>query len=157
MIWPVDEGSTQRKAMVTAYEALAAQYKTCEFIESIGSGIIHPSLADLVELHDTTCGVNSDLPLEPLADSEINYPSAEHIKLFDKAFRARGAAQPTPGLLWELLSDKATEMIKGLDTQRARQASERAQAAEAQQQPAANDVSPHLAQQSERSNMEHAR
>jgi hypothetical protein len=53
-IWPINpDRAPIRDAWIARYEAKAASYASCRFVESIGSGIIHPTLAAVIELHDT--------------------------------------------------------------------------------------------------------
>ncbi|MEK8029722.1 hypothetical protein AACH06_02720 [Ideonella sp. DXS29W] len=55
-VWPVSpERAPIRAQWVAEYEALAAQYSSCRFIEAAGSGTIHPRIAEVVALHDREC------------------------------------------------------------------------------------------------------
>lgn len=45
------------------YVTKCQRYRVCQFVETIGSGEIEPTLLQLIEQHDAQCGVTSDLPL----------------------------------------------------------------------------------------------
>jgi len=45
------------------YERAAASKATCQFVETIGSGAIHPDIAHIVQLHDDRTRATSSLPL----------------------------------------------------------------------------------------------
>jgi hypothetical protein len=64
-VWPVrPERLPDRAAWVTAYEERAAGFAACRFVESVGSGVVHPRVAPVVVLHDAECRANDpDLPL----------------------------------------------------------------------------------------------
>jgi hypothetical protein len=63
-VWPVPlEKMAQRTEWVTNYEAAAAGFAACEFMESVGSGVVHAELASVVKLHDDLCRANSGLPI----------------------------------------------------------------------------------------------
>jgi hypothetical protein len=52
-VWPIDaERMADRNAWVADYEARASAYAACVFMETIGSGMIHPELSPVVALHD---------------------------------------------------------------------------------------------------------
>lgn len=52
-VWPVDPARRPvRDAWVAHYEATAAAFASCQFLESLGSGTVHPALLPIVELHD---------------------------------------------------------------------------------------------------------
>jgi len=52
-VWPVSaERMALRSEWIAEYEARAAAFSACRFVESIGSGIIHESLQAVIELHD---------------------------------------------------------------------------------------------------------
>ncbi len=52
-VWPIrPERLGDRMKWITAYEAKARNFASCTFIESLGSGVIHPKVATIVELHD---------------------------------------------------------------------------------------------------------
>lgn len=52
-VWPVrPERVRERSEWIAAYDAQAAGFASCKFIESIGSGITHPKVAPVVALHD---------------------------------------------------------------------------------------------------------
>jgi hypothetical protein len=55
-VWPVRaERRAERAAWIADYEAKAARYAACVFVESLGSGRVHSKLAPLVDLHDREC------------------------------------------------------------------------------------------------------
>jgi hypothetical protein len=52
-----------RTAWVTAYEAAATGFAACEFVEGIGSGIVHPEIGPVQKLHDDLCRATSGRPI----------------------------------------------------------------------------------------------
>lgn len=64
-VWPVSpEKLPIRSAWIEAYEAKAAGYAACRYLETLGTGQIHAELHDLVELHDRESGaLRQDAPL----------------------------------------------------------------------------------------------
>ena len=63
-IWPVNpERMPKRTAWIERYERAAASYAACRFVESLGSGVVHPDVRPVVELHDRLCRATSQLPL----------------------------------------------------------------------------------------------
>ena len=63
-VWPVrPERLPERQAWVEAYEAAAAGYAACEFVEDVGSGLVHPDVARVVRLHDDLCRASGGLPI----------------------------------------------------------------------------------------------
>lgn len=58
-IWPVQpQRMHQRADWVAAYEAKAAAFAACRFVESVGSGVVHERLQAVVELHDAESRAN---------------------------------------------------------------------------------------------------
>lgn len=52
-VWPVSpEGLAVRASWVAGYEAKAAGYAACRYVESIGSGAVHERVRAVVDLHD---------------------------------------------------------------------------------------------------------
>jgi hypothetical protein len=52
-VWPVrPERLGARNEWVAAYEAKAAAYAACRYIETLGSGVVHEAIRTVVELHD---------------------------------------------------------------------------------------------------------
>jgi hypothetical protein len=52
-VWPVaDQWAETRRAWVDAYEAKAAGFAACRFVEEIGSGRVEPAARRVVDLHD---------------------------------------------------------------------------------------------------------
>lgn len=63
-IWPVrPESVAVRNAWVAGYEAKAAAFAACRFMESMGSGVIHRTIKAVVDLHDRESGALSDAPI----------------------------------------------------------------------------------------------
>lgn len=64
-VWPVDaQRLPERQAWVADYEQRAAQFAACRFLESLGSGRVHPELTDTIEIHDRLSrSLTPDLPL----------------------------------------------------------------------------------------------
>jgi hypothetical protein len=63
-VWPVaPEHMPMRVGWITEYEAAARGFAASEWIESIGSGITHPEVRIVQELHDEFCGATRRLPL----------------------------------------------------------------------------------------------
>lgn len=63
-VWPVaPERLPARQEWVRAYEKTAQGYAACHFIENCGSGVIHPEVAPVIELHDGLSQAMSKLPL----------------------------------------------------------------------------------------------
>jgi len=59
-IWPVRSDRLQaRTEWVSKYEQAATAYAACRFIESMGSGQVHPEIGDIVELHDREARANN--------------------------------------------------------------------------------------------------
>jgi len=59
-IWPVrPERLHDRREWVSKYEQAAAAYAACHFIESFGSGQVHPEIGEVVELHDREARANN--------------------------------------------------------------------------------------------------
>ena len=59
-IWPVRPERLQaRTEWVSKYEHAAAAYAACHFIESVGSGKVHPEIGGVVELHDRETRANN--------------------------------------------------------------------------------------------------
>lgn len=53
-VWPVrPEGIPVRNAWVENYESQAAAFAACQYLESLGSGIVHESVKPVMELHDS--------------------------------------------------------------------------------------------------------
>jgi hypothetical protein len=52
-VWPVrPERLVVRNHWLSIYEAKAASYSACRYIESLGSGVIDESIHPVIELHD---------------------------------------------------------------------------------------------------------
>lgn len=63
-VWPVaPERLPIRNAWIADYEAKAAAYAACSFVEEVGGGATHPRAQALAELHDAQCGANELRPI----------------------------------------------------------------------------------------------
>jgi hypothetical protein len=64
-VWPVNaERMPDRVAWIEAYERRAAEFAACRFVESLGSGIVHPDVGSVVKFHDNECrAMVSGLPI----------------------------------------------------------------------------------------------
>lgn len=63
--WPVSpEQMPARQDWIERYENQAASYAACRYLETLGSGFIHPELQAVVALHDSESrALRQDLPL----------------------------------------------------------------------------------------------
>lgn len=62
--WPVPpDRLPQRTQWIDAYEVAARQFAACTFLESLGSGTIHPEARFVQELHDELCQATGHLPI----------------------------------------------------------------------------------------------
>ena len=65
-VWPVHpERMAQRNSWITRYEAIAADFAACHFVEALGSGMVHEAVRGALELHDARSGAL--VPDKPLA------------------------------------------------------------------------------------------
>ena len=63
-VWPVAaERLAQRHEWVARYESAASAFAACSFIESVGSGVVEPAVAEVQQLHDELSGASSRLPI----------------------------------------------------------------------------------------------
>ena len=63
-VWPVAENNmSERRAWIDRYERASQSHAACAFLESIGSGTIHPDVRQVVELHDRLCQSDAQLPI----------------------------------------------------------------------------------------------
>jgi hypothetical protein len=63
-VWPVHpDRLPMRNEWIATYEAAATGFAACEFIETVGSGIVHNEIAPVVKLHDDLCRATSGLPI----------------------------------------------------------------------------------------------
>ena len=63
-VWPVSaEQMPKRNAWIESYETAARKYAACEFVEVLGSGITHPEVRRVQELHDELCSATRSLPI----------------------------------------------------------------------------------------------
>ncbi|TVP93805.1 MAG: hypothetical protein EA381_21145 [Planctomycetaceae bacterium] len=52
-VWPVaPERLALRNSWVAEYESRASQFASCRFVESLGSGVVHPRIRPVIDLHD---------------------------------------------------------------------------------------------------------
>lgn len=62
--WPFPpEHLARRQQWVDGYEAAAARFASCRFVEQLGSKVVHPDAEAVRELHDKLCQSNTSLPL----------------------------------------------------------------------------------------------
>jgi hypothetical protein len=63
-VWPIDPARLpERQRWVEEYEQAAQKFAACKFIEALGSGVVHPAVADVQQIHDELCQVNRDIPI----------------------------------------------------------------------------------------------
>jgi hypothetical protein len=63
-VWPVKEEYIPiRNAWLADYHAAAAAFSSCEFFESIGSGVMHGDVLPVVAWHDELGKATSGLPI----------------------------------------------------------------------------------------------
>lgn len=63
-VWPVrSESVAVRNQWIASYEAKAVAFAACRYIESMGSGVVHESLASVIDLHDRESQALSGAPL----------------------------------------------------------------------------------------------
>jgi hypothetical protein len=63
-VWPVrPEKLPKRTEWIANFEAAATRFAECEFVESVGSGLVHSEVARVVKLHDDLSRANSGLPI----------------------------------------------------------------------------------------------
>lgn len=63
-VWPVaPERLAERREWVARYESAARAFAACSFIESVGSGVVEPAVAEVQQLHDELSGASSRLPI----------------------------------------------------------------------------------------------
>lgn len=63
-IWPVSlDRVPARDAWIREYEHTAKLFAACHFIESMGSGVVHPDVRPVIELHDTLASALSNRPI----------------------------------------------------------------------------------------------
>lgn len=63
-VWPVaQEHLPKRYEWITNYEEAARSFAACEYLESLGSGVIHSEARRVQELHDELSGATRQLPL----------------------------------------------------------------------------------------------
>lgn len=63
-VWPVrSESITVRNQWIAGYEARAAGFAACRYIESMGSGVVHEALKSVIDLHDRESQAHSGAQL----------------------------------------------------------------------------------------------
>lgn len=61
--WPNEKVEASFKAWETKYLQSSADYATCRFLKTSGSGVTHPELAHIVEIHDQATQAHRSLEL----------------------------------------------------------------------------------------------
>ena len=63
--WPYEseEAMARFQAWDADYLLRQSRYATCRFIGELGSGMVHPEIRPIVELHDTLTGWQKSLDL----------------------------------------------------------------------------------------------
>jgi hypothetical protein len=97
---------------IKAYEVIAELYKTCTLIEVVGSGVVHPALTTLVDYHDASRKVHSELPRELLHESETDGPSFRECATFNATYRPEKHA---PDDIWAMLSPAVQSVLTMMD------------------------------------------
>lgn len=63
-VWPVHpDRLPRREAWIAEYEAAAAHFAACRFLEEVGDGPVHPRCAEVQRIHDELSRARTDLPL----------------------------------------------------------------------------------------------
>ncbi|MEP7336703.1 MAG: hypothetical protein ABI977_02980 [Acidobacteriota bacterium] len=63
-VWPIAPGRMAiRKAWIERYETVAESFAACTLLEEVGSGVSHPDVAAVQQLHDVLCRATSELPI----------------------------------------------------------------------------------------------
>lgn len=63
-VWPVkEEHISGRNAWLADYHSVAGAFSSCQFIETLGSGVTHPDVFPVMEWHDELSKANSMLPI----------------------------------------------------------------------------------------------
>lgn len=63
-VWPIaPEKMAARQAWVRQYEAAAAKFAACRFIEALGNRTVHPRVREVQRIHDQLSRAESTLPL----------------------------------------------------------------------------------------------
>jgi hypothetical protein len=63
-VWPVaPDRLPERERWLAAYDTKAQAHAACRFAEAIGSGVIHPKVAPVLDLHDFESGALTQRPL----------------------------------------------------------------------------------------------
>ena len=63
-VWPVAaEHLPLRREWIERYESAAQGFAACRFVESLGSGVVAPAVAEVQRLHDELCGAATGLPI----------------------------------------------------------------------------------------------
>lgn len=107
-----DPDHTRVPRAIEAYEILAKQYKVCELVAAVGSGVIDPDLQPVLAYHDAQCRVGTALKLEPQHRSEAAEPAAMDLIAFSDEYRKGGYA---PDKIWAVLSRDVQLALRHLD------------------------------------------
>jgi hypothetical protein len=63
-VWPVQaERMRERGAWVARYELAAKSFSACRYVQTLGSGRVHPTIKSVIELHDRLSGATTNLPI----------------------------------------------------------------------------------------------
>jgi hypothetical protein len=107
-----DPDGTRFAAALKDYKVASEKFATCEFIETVGSGLISNDLRPLVEYHDNRCKVGSVLPMELLASTEMDGPNWTDLLQFNEKYRPTAMADD---LIWNILSAETRGYLRELD------------------------------------------
>lgn len=63
-VWPIDpERLPERRAWIERYDRAAKSFAACRSLEALGSGAVHPKVAEVQRLHDELCQANRNLDI----------------------------------------------------------------------------------------------
>ena len=63
-VWPISpERLADRHRWIDQYELAAQGYASCRYLETLGSGVIHPEVLEVQQVHDRLSGAESGLPM----------------------------------------------------------------------------------------------
>ncbi|HSW11395.1 MAG TPA: hypothetical protein VLI06_01060 [Solimonas sp.] len=63
-VWPVDPARrAERQRWIEDYERSASGHAACRYLETLGSGTVHPAAQSVQRLHDELCRAQQDLPI----------------------------------------------------------------------------------------------
>lgn len=62
-VWPIDpEKLPERRRWLDEYEHKAKDFSACQYLDSLGSGLLHPKVHDVQRWHDELCRARVPLP-----------------------------------------------------------------------------------------------